>query len=113
MTLQSWTFLFIVLPITLLCFVILIRIHRIVPAVVCLIGISLFFAGSQSPADSVLVFGSALFNYGLVSGMRTRPPHDSLRRMGLSDGMAANIALPAYSLIDSVSVRVVSDDITA
>ena len=96
MTLQSWTFFFLVLPITLLCFVFLIRVHRVVPAIIFLIGVSLVFAGSQNPADSILVLGSTLFNYGLVSWIRMRPPHDVLRRTGVFIGVAANLAILAY-----------------
>jgi alginate O-acetyltransferase complex protein AlgI len=96
MTLQSWTFLFLVLPLSLLCFVSLVRAHRIVPAMVFLIGVSLVFAGSETPEDSILVIGSTLLNYGLASWIRGRSPLDPLRRVGLSIGIAANLGILAY-----------------
>jgi D-alanyl-lipoteichoic acid acyltransferase DltB (MBOAT superfamily) len=96
MTLQSWTFLFIVLPITLLCFLILAGTHRVLAAMAFVIGVSLFFAVSENPADAVLIVGSTLCNYGLAAWIRTRPLHGSLRRISLIIGIAANVGILAY-----------------
>jgi hypothetical protein len=108
MTLQSWTFLFGLLPVTLLCWVWLIRAHHTLSAVTFLIGTSLVFLGMQSLSDVVLVLCSILFNYGLGFWIGPRSHYDKQRGWILFAGIATNIGVLAYFkysdyLIDNVN----------
>jgi alginate O-acetyltransferase complex protein AlgI len=96
MTLQSWTFLFGLLPVTLLGLVWLIRARHILSAVTFLIGASLVFLGMQTLSDAVLVLCSIMFNYGLGSWIRSRSQHEKLRGWMLFVGIATNVGVLAY-----------------
>lgn len=96
MTLQSWTFLFGLLPASLLCFVWLLAFHHTVSALAFLIGVSLVFAGMQTAGDTILILCSAFLNYGLAVWIRMRPPEDPSRRWVLLGGIGANVGVLAY-----------------
>ena len=106
MLFNSFTYVFLFLPVTLVGFYLLMRLSRPV-ALVGLILASLFFYGYWDPSYLPLLLFSILFNFGLGRILQAHPLQTRQRRWGLIVGIGVNLALItyfkyAYFLVDNV-----------
>jgi len=99
MLFNSYAFIFIFLPVTLLVFFSIGNKghHRI--AIAWLVAASLFFYGWWNPAYLSLILGSILFNYAVgvaLSNLQAQSTASSLTKLILSFGILVNLLLLAY-----------------
>ncbi|MDP4547986.1 MBOAT family protein [Marinobacter sp. MDS2] len=91
MLFNSFIFIFLFLPVTLLGFHFIGSRGRHRVALAWLVGASLFFYGWWNPAYLGLILGSMLFNYGVGIALNSRP-----KKVTLTLGIAVNLGLLAY-----------------
>jgi D-alanyl-lipoteichoic acid acyltransferase DltB (MBOAT superfamily) len=109
MLFNSYVFIFLFLPVTLLLFFRLGALGHARAAIAWLVGASLFFYGWWNPAYLGLLLASLIFNYSmgmLLANARDRGP--APRRLLLGAGIAANLAVLGYFkyanfLLDSIN----------
>jgi alginate O-acetyltransferase complex protein AlgI len=95
---NSYSFIFLFLPVVLLGFHLIGSVghHRV--AIAWLVGASLFYYGWWNPAYLGLIIGSMLVNYavGIVLSSTSRPEEKKIRKWLLIAGISANLLLLGY-----------------
>jgi alginate O-acetyltransferase complex protein AlgI len=96
MLFNSYPFIFVFLPITLIIFCLLGRTRHPRAAVMWLVAASLIFYGWSNPAHVGLILGSILFNYALAYRLSNSRKGRRAAKIVLSIGIAANLLLLGY-----------------
>ena len=96
MLFNSYTFIFLFLPITFAVYFVLNRRKLTLVAKIWLVFASLFFYGYWNPVYIPLILGSILFNYAIGSRMTYKRGRQTTSRLMLVVGIAGNLSLLVY-----------------